>query len=262
MDANELRKHYLELLDLKRGEQVYQSFIEKNTRLIPREFVQNHGIGCSLVLRKLSFGADYKCDFFYFSKSSDDWNAVFVEIEKPQSRFFKGNSNEFHGDFSHALQQINQWRAWFAQGNQMTFLSSVRAIQVPTHMAVTNPTYNKFVLVFGRRSEYAGNPTRRALVQSQEREDFKIITFDSLAEDLESKAELCIGVRRNEYIDIITDDVISPSLYAWVEPTQLTVSENLHRKLLSAEKSNHFVMGANGPVDALKHAASLVRVRR
>ncbi len=44
--------------------------------------MQNHGIHLSLVLRKLSFGADYKTDFFFFSKSSDDWNAVFIEIEE------------------------------------------------------------------------------------------------------------------------------------------------------------------------------------
>lgn len=45
---------------------------------IPKEGRANHGIGLSLVLRKLSFGADYKTDFFYFSKSAYDWNAVFI----------------------------------------------------------------------------------------------------------------------------------------------------------------------------------------
>jgi hypothetical protein len=114
-----------------------QSYLEQHTRFIPREFVQNHGIG--LVLRKLSFGADYKTDFFYFSKSSDDWNAIFIELEKPSSRFFKGNTNEFHGDFHRALQQINQWKAWFlSDQNKAGFLASVGAVQVPRHMA-NNP---------------------------------------------------------------------------------------------------------------------------
>ena len=44
-----------------------------------------------------------------------------------------------------------------------------------------NPTYNKYVLVFGRRSEYATNEDRRRLVHAMEDNDFKILTFDSLA---------------------------------------------------------------------------------
>jgi hypothetical protein len=207
--AEEQKTHFLQLLDEEHQEQVYQSFLEKHTRLIPREFIQNHGIGLQLVLRKLSFGADYKTDFFYFSKSSDDWNAVFIELEKPSSRFFKGSTNEFHPDFLKALQQIQQWKAWFlSEKNKGTFLSMVSAIQVPHHMAV-NPTYNKYILVFGRRSEYEGNEDRRKLIKASEGDDFKIITFDSLLEDLESKREVSIGSRHNQFIDILTDEITS-----------------------------------------------------
>jgi hypothetical protein len=87
MDVNQEKVRFVELLDEEREKQAYQAFLEKHTPFIPREFVQNHGIGCNLVLRKLPFGADYKTDFFYFSKSTDDWNAVFIELEKPSSRF-------------------------------------------------------------------------------------------------------------------------------------------------------------------------------
>ncbi|MGH1464115.1 MAG: Shedu immune nuclease family protein [Cognatishimia sp.] len=261
MNSIGLREAYLDLIKKEEPEQVYQSYLEKNTRLIPREFVQNHGIGCSIVLRKLPFGPDYKSDFFYFSKSSDDWNAVFIEIEKPQSKFFRRNTNEFHRDFTNALGQINQWRAWFDRGNQNAFLSTVSAIQVPRHMAASNPTFNKFVLVFGRREEYEGNEIRRSLVRGLERDDFKVITFDSLAEGLEQKHEVSIGARHNEYIDILTDEITSPSLYSWVEPTQLRVSKELHAKLKNGPNSNHYVMGADGPVDSLKHASVNIRVR-
>lgn len=261
LSADELREKYFDLLASEQAEQVYQAYLEKNTRLIPREFVQNHGIGCSLVLRKLPFGPDYKSDFFYFSKSSDDWNAVFIEIEKPQSRFFRQGSNEFHPEFVHALEQINQWRAWFARGNQKAFLSTVFTIQVPHHMAAVNPTYNKFVLVFGRRSEYEGNEIRRSLISGQERDDFKIITFDSLAEDIEHKYELSIGIRHNEYIDILTDEITNPALYSWVESTQLQVSKTLHDKLANGPGSNHYVMKDGKRVEACKHASALVRIR-
>jgi hypothetical protein len=61
--AASARDDFLSLL----GEQVYQKYLEQNTRFIPREFVQNHGIHFDLILRKLAFGADYVSDFFYMS---------------------------------------------------------------------------------------------------------------------------------------------------------------------------------------------------
>lgn len=261
MTIEEQRDAYLKLLDEKHKEQVYQEFLEKNTRFIPREFVQNHGIGISLVLRKLPFAADYKTDFFYFAKSSDDWNAVFVEIEKPSSRFFKGNSNEFHADFVKALQQINQWKAWFlSDQNKASFLSTVSAIQVPRVMA-QNPTYNKYVLVFGRRAEYEGNDDRRRLVGACETDDFKIISFDSCAEGLKGKQEVVIGSRHNQYIDILTDEVIDTRIYSQVEPTQLRVSRALHEKIKNGPRSNHIVSRGGKSLEVLTWAAELVQVR-
>lgn len=261
--AEALRDEYLVLLDGKHKEQVYQEFLGRNTRLIPREFVQNHGLHLRLVLRKVPFGADYKSDFFYLSKSTDDWNAVFIELEKPQSRFFRRGSNKFHSDFVDALQQIHQWKAWFlTEGNQQAFLTgTVNSLRVP-HVMASNPTYNKYVLVFGRRSEYVENGQRRSLIKAQETDDFKIITFDSLAEALTSKSELYLGIRRNQYIDILTNEVVDASLFAWVDPSQLRVSETLHDKLMNGPRSNHHRFNdGESIIEALTYAAPRVRVR-
>ena len=262
MAISEDLSKYSNLLNETPSEQEIQSYLENHTRFIPREFVQNHGIHLSLVLRKLAIGADYKTDFFYFSKSTDDWHAVFIEIEKPSSKFFRKNSNKFHSDFTQALDQINQWRAWFRSNqNKGTFLSMVNSIQVPVHMA-SNPTFNKYVLVFGRRSEYEKNVDRRDLIGAKETDDFKIITFDSLAESHSTKHELSIGIRHNQFIDIITDEITDPGLYAWVEPTHIRVGKALHDKLINGPRSNVFVMDDNGqPIDALTRAAPLVKVR-
>jgi len=229
--AQELRDEYLTLIGDGREEQVYQRFIEENPRLVPRDFMQNHGLHLWLVLRKLSFGADYKSDFFFLSKSSDDWSAVFIEIEKPISRFFKDGSQEFHTDFVHALQQINTWRAWLSiDGNKQGFINQLNTIRVPAAMQ-RNPTYCKFVLVFGRRAEYQDSELRRSRIHAEERDDFKIITFDSLAEGLASKDELYVGVRRNEFIDIQNDEIVDDSLFIWADPNMLTVNERLYAKL-------------------------------
>lgn len=260
MEIDTQKEEYLALLDGDHDEQTYQSFLERHTRFIPREFIQNHGIGLGLVLRKLALGGDYKTDFFYFSKSSDDWNAVFIEIEKPSSSFFKGSTTKFHTDFHNALDQIDTWKAWFGSGqNKQAFLSSMSMVQVPAHMA-RNPTFNKYVLVFGRRDEYAGNEMRRRLVQAKEKDDFKIISFDSLTEDLNAKQELTVGARHNHFIDILSDTITEPDLYALMEPTQLRVSKRLHEKLKTAPRNSRVVDFGNHE-DALARAARLVQVR-
>jgi Domain of unknown function (DUF4263) len=261
--SSDLRTKYISLIDGKPNEQIIQDFIEENSQLVPREFVQNHGIHCDLVLRKVTFGSDYKTDFFYLSKSSDDWNAVFIEIEKPSSRFFKGKTTELHSDFNKGVGQIKKWKSWMSiEGNQKTFLNSINALRVPARMA-QNPTKNKYVLVIGRRQEYEGNEQRRRLVESYEDSDFKIITFDSLAEALDSKRELYIAAKRNEFVEILSHDVVDAGLFAWVEPTQLQVSQRLLSKLKHGPRSNqHKILDDGKFVEALTYAADRVRVSK
>lgn len=260
--AEEVRKSYLKLLDESRPEQVYQDFLEANTQFIPRDFVQNHGIHFGLVLRKLGFGADFKSDFFFFSKSSDDWNAVFVEIEKPQSRYFQSTGNQPHKDFQAAVGQIKQWKAWLSvPENKSAFLQSLTALQVPRHMAM-NPTICKFVLVHGRRNEYSGNPDRRRLIHSYEEDDFKIMSFDSLAEDLASRNELMIGVRHNSFIDILGDKLTNGSMFGWMEPTQLRVSAKVLDILKSGSIApKELVMVEGKATDAWQQASKTILVR-
>jgi hypothetical protein len=228
---NQLRSEFIKLLDEERTEQFYQKYIEQNTRLVPHEFVQNHGIHFELVLRKLSFGADYKSDFVYLSKSSDDWNCVLIEIEKPGSRFFKDGSNELHPDFSKALQQISSWRAWFSSSHNKTSFAdnTIGLIRTPLRR---NPIHPKYVLVHGRRPEYGRNAIRRQLIAAQEREDFKILTYDSLAENLQSKHDLYLGVRHNEYIDIVSDVFRGESIFCWMEPDQIQIGTRLKASAL------------------------------
>ncbi len=202
-----LKAEFSKLLDQNMTEQNYQLFMEENTRLVPREFVQNHGIHSSLVLRKLGFGADYKSDFVYLSKSSDDWNCVLIEIERPGAKFFKTGTNDLHPDFLKALQQINKWRAWFnSAANKSSFAeSTVGLIRVPLE---------------------------RTIISAQEKDDFKILTFDSLLESLESKNDLYLGVRKNEYIDLRSDAFLSESIFAWMPPDQIRVGTKFRANAL------------------------------
>lgn len=223
---------YHQILDQELDEQVYQTFLEQHTRFIPREFILNHGINFSLVLRKLPFGADMKSDFVYLSKSSGRWVCVLIEIEKPQSKYFKKNSNDFHSDFSRALNQINDWRAWLdSEGNKRSFCD--QTIGLMRNPGFDHPTEIRFVLVHGRRRETERNSIRLAKIRGQERNDLRIMSFDSLAEGLAGKPELYIGVKVKERVRIISDKFVSANIFAWMEPEMIEVNETLRADLKS-----------------------------
>lgn len=217
------------LLDAEEREEKYQDFLEKNTRFIPRLFLKNHGLHMDLVVRKIGLGRDYVPDFFYLSKSSAEWHCVLIEIEKPQSRFFKDGSNDYHAHFLAAIQQIDYWRAWFDDPvNASSFTNSTIA---PMRRPMgENPCRIKYILVHGRRAELS-NKQRRSLVRAKERDDFSILTYDSLV-DHPSSRPLYVGVRRNDHLDIISDEFISESLFVNIESPGLHISEALRADAL------------------------------
>ncbi|MBY0565974.1 MAG: DUF4263 domain-containing protein [Hyphomonadaceae bacterium] len=258
-DPHALRASFEALLDEDLPEQAYQRHLEQHTELVPREFVQNHGVHFDLVFRKLPFGTNYKSDFFYLSKSSDDWNCVFIELERPQAKFFKPKSNDLTAEFLAGLNQIDTWRGWFLNpANRQFFLDSTLAdVRKPLG---SNPAYMKYVLVIGRRSEYAGNDTRRQLVKAKEADDFKIITYDSLMEDLKRKYPLYIAARRNDYVDILSDELVGESMFAWMQPEQIRVGAALLDKI-KTHRTNHFRTDGGKRSEVFRFVEDRLRVR-
>lgn len=122
------------------------------------------------------------------SKSSADWNLVLVEIEKPQSRYFKDQSNDLHPDFLTGLDQIARRRAWLDNpANVSGFIDgTIAPVRVPEVMR-RNKCHIKYVLVHGRRAEFEGDEMRRSLIRAREADDFHIVSCDSFLESLHTK---------------------------------------------------------------------------
>ncbi|EPM7999745.1 DUF4263 domain-containing protein [Vibrio parahaemolyticus] len=238
LEAKKLEEDFLKLLDEEHGEQVYQEFLEQNSALIPREFIQNHGLHFDLVMRKMSLAKDYTPDFFYMSKSSADWNLVLVEIEKPQSKYFKNEKHDLHGDFLAGLDQIARWRAWFDNSsNKDAFINgTIDPIRVPSSMR-RNPCHIKYVLVHGRRSEFEGNDIKKGLIRARETDDFKIMSYDSLVESLHTKDHLYVGVRKNEVFEIRSPHFAGENIFSWVDPSYLKITATLKAEILAQRSS-------------------------
>lgn len=227
---DEVIDRYRNLLDENKGEQEYQAFLEENTRFIPRHFVQNHGVHFDLLLRKLRISSDMITDFAFLSKSSIGWNYVMIEIEKPSSRFFKEGTTSIHNDFRAGIDQIKTWQAWFSNpSNKVHFEEQLSFLKKPVQEA---PVEIKYVLVTGRRSEYEGKREKIDLIKSYESPDFKIMSFDSLAENYANSNELYLGIRRNKSIDIVTEKILSTNFLDWCDESDFTLSEPLKKSLI------------------------------
>lgn len=261
LDPNELKSitdDFLKLLGEQHPEQVYQQYMEQHTVLIPREFIQNHGVHFDLVFRKISLGSDYKPDFFYLSKSSADWNLVFIEIEKPYSRYFKDNNgSDLHPQFLAGLDQIARWRAWLDNpANASAFVDgTIAQVRVPEGMR-RNKCHIKFVLVHGRRAEFESSELRRSLIRARETDDFHIVSFDSLLEALHSKSPLYLAVRKNEHVEIVSDRFVGESVFSWMDLTHLKIGDKLRGDII-ANKNRWFHHSPKGGM-VLDHALPLV----
>jgi hypothetical protein len=246
---------YKKLLETYASEQELQEFLEANTEFIPREFEQNHGIHNRLVFRKLKLAENYTTDFFYLSKSSGDWNCVMIELEKPKSKFFKAGTNDLHPDFLSGLDQIDRWRAWFSNPENKGYFTN-QALSFIRQPLFKNPCYIKYVLVTGRRNEYEDSDLRKSLIHAKEREDFKIITFDSLYEAVGLHYPLYLSVKKNEYFEIHSETLLSENVFEWTAPEHLRVKQKLKDELIKLTET--FIEDAEtGDDDSQKIFASL-----
>ena len=244
-----LREDFNKLIDTKHPEQIYQTFLEENSELIPREFVLNHGINLDLVLRKVTLAKDYTPDFMYLSKSSGEWNCVLIELEKPHSRLFKPDSTALHGDFKFALEQINDWRAWLQNpSNHAGFVDgTLGLLRIPSILS-KNPVHIKYVLVIGRRSEVENNEPRRRKRSALQQGDFRILSYDSLLEGLRNRRALYVGVRHNDHIEIVSNRFVGESLFSLIAPENLRIRKALRDDALACRKQWYMLTPKGKPL--------------
>jgi len=224
---NKIIKEYFSLLEQELIEQKYQSFIESNTQFIPRHFVQNHGIHFNLLLRKYKISNDMITDFVFLSKSSIDWNYVLIEIEKPQSKFFKSGSLDIHNDFLKGITQIKFWQAWFKQSeNKAHFEQQLEFLKKPTRSTQVSI---KYILVTGRRHEYEKSNEKINIISSYEDPDFKIMSFDSLAENINEKNELYLGVRKQRSVEIKSKKFLGENILLWCDESDFHLNNEIKK---------------------------------
>ena len=184
---------YQKLLDCStRGdenvdESSMQSFFEEHTAFIPTPFMQNHQLHFNCFITKFPVGP-YYTDLAYLTKSTVEWNVVLLEIENPKRKLFKGKIDHanFSAEFTHAMQQIRDWKA-FIDDNHREVVDSLCRIRKPLQ---NNKVSFKYVLVMGRRGELENSQARRRAIADASSDEIKVITYDTILSDYERQRRI------------------------------------------------------------------------
>jgi hypothetical protein len=118
-------------------------------------------------ISKFKLGDDYITDFV-INEIPDGY--VLVEIERPNLRLFKKTTPERTQEFNHAIEQIENWRAWINR-NHSYISSKLEGIS-------PNPVC---WLIAGRRTNLSAEEKKRLAEINQEyKGNYKILTYDDL----------------------------------------------------------------------------------
>lgn len=158
-------------------EQNFQTFLENHTQLIPRYFLEHHGVDLNTVYIKVPFGTDYKSDFMLITKNSANWTCIHIEIEDPRKKIFKSDDG-LTAEYNSARQQVKGWQSWLAKPeNAIAFKRNIEKALLSNMR--NNLVKHKFVLIYGRQSELMGDK-RLGLWSSEKTDDYRVATWDSL----------------------------------------------------------------------------------
>ena len=189
------------LSDPEASEADVQLFMEQNPSFVPGAFgvegPANHGpfIGALITQPRLPGLTRPVPDFMWINKQSDRLFVVLIEIEDPKKRWFnaKGVTTS---DFNQALGQIAEWKAWFSEpGNVVQFQ---QLYWLPRNWWRKVPMVVKYVLVYGRASEFEGKDDLLKRRSGLEPEDTMVMTYDRIKPLSISSSLPCAQVRGNQ----------------------------------------------------------------
>jgi hypothetical protein len=164
-------------------ERLLQAFLERHPSLLPGSNTVDGDSGHTafplavISQPKLPGLSDRYPDFMWIANDSDSLYPILIEIETPYKQWFYGNRAEIHSDLTHAQGQLAEWRAWFNRGHNRTLF--LDQYEIP-HQLRDNRLSPRFVLIYGRRANYAGSRLRKAKRAELAREDERLMSFDRL----------------------------------------------------------------------------------
>ncbi|MGO3209413.1 MAG: Shedu anti-phage system protein SduA domain-containing protein [Brachybacterium sp.] len=202
-----------------------QQFLERHVALLPGAWGDigpggHHGPTYSGVFRQPPLqGLDAKRvpDFMWITRSTIDITPICIEIERPTKRWFTLDGTPT-APLNQALDQLNQWRAWFSEPlNQQFFREQYLKSRWPRR-----ELRPQFVLIYGRESDFTEEHTLTPAARHQKRrflagtDDGHLRTFDSLVWKPQNEQLLTISMHANGQLQV---DWIPESFEQLGDPT-------------------------------------------
>ncbi len=236
-----INEEYIALIDeitasSIREEQRIQAFLERRPQFLPGlngvHVHANHGVYCDLIFPKFPLNGTFNRvpDFMFVTKSSVEAQITFIEIEEPSKSFFT-TSNDFTSEFNHAFQQLEDWKTWLENGNNGANLRTELTRAISHHMMNSIAIVFKFVLVYGRRSEYQDNEIRRNRISQRSRGAYQIMSFDRLEYADYNSNLICVkrndaGYYATEVSEFYDYNYVTRSVHKNILNKQASVSSN------------------------------------
>jgi hypothetical protein len=134
-------------------------------------------------------------DFMWLGCDSATLYPTLIEIETPQKRWFN-NRGVPTQQFTQALSQLREWRAWFNRRNNQAIFMDQFEIDSDYDRGRFKPL---FVLIYGRRAEFQTNKHLLSLRAAHEQPDEAFMTFDRLAPQQSNDSFITIRRRPHWY---------------------------------------------------------------
>ncbi|MEU1396170.1 Shedu anti-phage system protein SduA domain-containing protein [Micromonospora zamorensis] len=183
-------------------EALVHTFLERHPSLLPGCLTVDGDSGHSpfpmavISKPKLPGLSDREPDFMWIACHSSEVFPVLIEIETPHKKWFYGDRAEIHSDLTHAQGQLAEWRAWFNRGyNREAFIDQYELGPFMGGRKLSP----RYVLVYGRSSNYAGFPRRQQKRAELERQDERLMSFDRLSTAKRSVLYSCVRKTQDGY---------------------------------------------------------------
>ena len=179
-------RDYRALLEANPPEADMQSFFEEHPCVVPGHSTPTGVTGhpplhYSLVTQpRLPVLPSRTPDFMWIASHSGAWFPTLIEIESPQKRIYQ-QAGVPRREFTEARNQLNQWRGWFSQPENVPVLKEFLGVRPPLS---GRPMHLHMLLIYGRRAETEGTPQmameRDGLLPGS---DEDLMSFDRLSAD-------------------------------------------------------------------------------
>ncbi|MFJ7649158.1 Shedu immune nuclease family protein [Lysinibacillus sp. NPDC097279] len=185
-------------------ERKFQEFFERNPSLLPGAFgiFGNSGhapYNNALITQPLLQGLTTKIpDFLWLATDSLNIYPIFIEIEKPNKKWFRKNGQPT-AEFTQAQSQLSEWKQWYDNPiHQSLFFQYYDIDREINNGRVVKPQY---VLIYGSSiNEFEGKPELNRKRAHLPRENEVYMTFDRLTPEFKARNTITCQVKDRNYL--------------------------------------------------------------